>query len=172
MLNADCPGEQKMGRVILICGKMCSGKSTYANSLIKKSPAVLLSLDELTTLFFGPYGGADHVVILEKARNFLFRKSLEITLAGIDVVLDWGFWKQADRRDASLFFEGNHVPFEWHYVDASNDACLRNLKKRNREIKAGRHTSAYYFPEEVAFRFWEEMFEIPTKNEIDVWEPL
>ena len=158
-----------MNKAILICGKICSGKSTYAKSLMEKNPAVLLSLDEITTLFLGPYGGSEHYVILEKARKYLFDKSLEIILAGIDVILDWGFWKRANRREAILFYEKNNIKIEWHYLDVSNDVCLRNLNKRNREIETGLQTSAYYFPEEIARPFWEEMFEIPERNEMDIW---
>jgi predicted kinase len=160
----------KMSKVILICGKMCSGKTTYAKSLIKKNPAVLLSLDEITTLFFGSNGGAEHYVILDKAQKYLFDKSLEIIESGIDVIIDWGFWKKADRQEAILFYEKNNIIFEWHYVDVLNDDVLvKNLDKRNREIETGQQTSAFYFPEEIARRFWEEDFEIPEKNEMDIW---
>jgi len=30
-------------------------------------------------------------------------------------------------------------------------------------------TSSYYFSEEVAKNFWDERFEMPDKNEIDIW---
>ena len=79
-------GDTNMNRVILICGKVCSGKTIYAKLLIKKNPAVLLSLDEITTLFFGQNGGAEHYVILEKAQKYLFNKSLEIIKAGSNVI--------------------------------------------------------------------------------------
>ena len=158
-----------MSKVILICGKMCSGKTTYAKSLIKMNPAVLLSCDELTTLFFGPNGGAEHYVILDKTQKYLFNKSLEIIESRIDVILDWGFWKQAERQEAMLFYEKNNIMAEWHYIEASNDVLLQNLNKRNHEIETGQQTSSYYFPEEVARNFWEETFEIPEKNEMDIW---
>ena len=37
-----------MGRAILICGKICSGKSTYAARLKQEIRAVILSTDEVT----------------------------------------------------------------------------------------------------------------------------
>jgi predicted kinase len=158
-----------MSKVILICGKMCSGKTTYAKSLIKMNSAVLLSCDELTTLFFGPDGGAEHYVILDKTQKYLFNKSLEIIESGIDVIMDWGFWKRAERQEAVMFYDKNNIAFEWHYVDAPNDVLVRNLNKRNREIETGQLTSAYSFPEEIARSFWNEMFEIPAKDEMDIW---
>ena len=158
-----------MNKVILICGKIASGKTTYAKSLIKNNPAVLLSLDEITTLFFGADGGAEHYVILDKARKYLFDKSLEIVKSGADVILDWGFWKQSDRKEAILFYEKNNIRCEWHYVDASDDTLRKNLIKRNNEIETGQNTSSYYFPEEIVRRFWKEDFELPEKNEMDIW---
>lgn len=158
-----------MNKVILICGKMCSGKTTYSRSLIKKYPAVLLSQDEITTIFFGSYGGAEHYVVIDKTREYLFNKSLEIVESGIDVIIDLGFWKQVERQEAILFYEKNNISFEWHYVDASNDVLLKNLNKRNHEIETGQQTSSYYFPEEVANSFWGEMFEVPAKDEMDIW---
>ena len=157
-----------INKVILICGKMCSGKSTYAKSLIKKSPAVLLSTDELTTLFFGPHGGAEHHVIVEKTQKYLLNKSLEIIEAGIDVILDWGFWKQSERQDVTVFYQGKDISIEWHYIDTSNEICLSNLNKRNMEIETGQNTHSFHFPPEVAARFWTEMFDVPDKDEMDI----
>ena len=37
-----------MAKVILICGKICSGKSYYARKLKEKEHAVILSRDEMT----------------------------------------------------------------------------------------------------------------------------
>ncbi len=158
-----------MNKVILICGKMCSGKTTYAKSLIKQRPAVLLSQDEITTIFFGPNGGAEHYIVVDKTRKYLYSKSLEIIAAGSDVIMDWGFWTQAERQEAIQFYEKNSIKYEWHYVDVSHDVLIRNLNKRNYKIETGQLTSSYFFPEEVAHRFWNEMFEVPAKDEVDVY---
>lgn len=37
-----------MAKVYLICGKICSGKTRYAEHLRTISPAVILSTDEVT----------------------------------------------------------------------------------------------------------------------------
>lgn len=159
-----------MNKVILICGKMCSGKTTYAKSLVKKSPAVLLSIDEVTTIFFGPTGsGAAYWEIYHKTQSYLLAKSLEIIASGIDVILDWGFWKQTDRQQVALFYQKNSITIEWHYIDVSNELLQQNLIKRNYEIETGQQISSYSFSEEVARRFWNEIFESPARNEMDVW---
>ena len=44
-----------MAKVILICGKICSGKSTYAQQLRRENRAVVLSIDEVMLAFFGQH---------------------------------------------------------------------------------------------------------------------
>ena len=41
-----------MAKVMLVCGKIASGKSWYCRSLMEKSPALLLSVDEVTDRIF------------------------------------------------------------------------------------------------------------------------
>ena len=36
-----------MAKVYLICGKLCCGKTTYAQKLCKENKAILLSVDEI-----------------------------------------------------------------------------------------------------------------------------
>jgi Predicted kinase len=156
-----------MAKMILICGKICSGKTGYAKSLMKNDAAVLLSSDEITLALFGSNGGQEHGAVVEKLQKYLYKKSLEIVEAGMNVILDWGFWTQKDRHEANTFFSKNNIAFEWHYIDSSDDILQKNLRKRNHDIEEG-GAEAYYFPENIVIGFWE-MFEIPQKNEIDVW---
>ncbi len=156
-----------MAKVILICGKICSGKTRYSKTLINVYSAVLLSSDEITLALFGSNGGKEHGCIVKKLQNYLYQKSLEIVKSGINVILDWGFWTQEDRREAIEYYSKHHIDFEWHYIDSSNEVLQRNLSTRNREIQEG-NTIAYYFPDELIVQFWN-IFEVPEKSEIDVW---
>ena len=156
-----------MAKVILICGKICSGKTTYAKSLIKANPAVLLSTDEITVALFGPDASDEHDSIVEKTQKYLCQKSLEIINAGINVIFDWGFWTKPERQEASEFYANHNIAYEWHYIDASDDMLRENLNKRNREIEDGKSVF-YYFDDELANEFWG-LFEMPSRDEIDVW---
>lgn len=156
-----------MAKVILICGKICSGKTTYAKSLIIEHPAVLLSVDEITIALFGPNGGEGHDLAVEKTQKYLLQKSLEIIESDIDVILDWGFFTREDRWEAKEFYSKNGITFEWHYIDVPDYVLRKNLNKRNYEIKA-EQAQFYYFDDELANRFWD-MFEVPTKEEMDIW---
>ena len=46
-----------MPKVIMTCGKICSGKSTYAQKLRLEYSAVILSVDEITLALFGNEAG-------------------------------------------------------------------------------------------------------------------
>ena len=156
-----------MAKVILICGKICSGKTHYAKSLLQKSPAVLLSTDEITLALFWENPGAEHDAAVEKTQKYLFQKSLEILGGGIDIILDWGFWTAQERAETSAFYRAHGIPFEWHYLDTSEETLRQNLRTRNHAVASGQ-AQFYYFEDTLAERFWG-MFEPPGEGEMDVW---
>ena len=156
-----------MAKVILICGKICSGKTRYAKYFLKTNSAVSLSVDEIMIALFGTDVGTNHDLFVQKTQDYLYKKAVEIIESGIDVILDWGFWTQQDRTAATVFFKEHDIIFEWHYMDVSDEILCKNLRKRNREIVENQ-ILFYYFDDSTAKRFWN-MFEPPEKSEIDVW---
>ena len=154
------------GKVILICGKIASGKTTYAKDLIKDNKAVLLSADEITLALFDSEIGEKHDENVERTEKYLFEKAVEIIKTGTDVILDWGFWTREERLTASKFFKNKNIEYEWHYIDVSDEVLRENLKKRNSDIENGKNLF-YYFDDDGAEHFWN-MFEIPSLDEIDV----
>jgi predicted kinase len=58
-----------MNKVILICGKMCAGKSTYAKKIANDINAVILSVDEITLALFGQNISDKHDEMVEKTEN-------------------------------------------------------------------------------------------------------
>ena len=92
-----------MAEVIMTCGRICSGKSTYAQKLRTERNAVILSVDEITLALFPDGAGEMLDTYVERAEELLYRKALEIIEAGTDVILDWGFWTRAERIYARRF---------------------------------------------------------------------
>lgn len=156
-----------MAKVILICGKICCGKSTYAEQMRIKSSAAVLSVDEIMLAVFGQYAGEKHDEYCENLQNYLFDKSLELIEAGINVILDWGFWKRAGREYAREFFNSRNVQCEFHYIDVNDEMWKERLDKRNRSVNAG-EVIAYLVDDNLAKKF-ELAFEAPSRDEIDVW---
>ncbi len=61
-----------MGKIILICGKICSGKSHYVKQLKESINAVVFSCDEITA----------------RLRQYFYKKSEEVIRSGGNVILD------------------------------------------------------------------------------------
>lgn len=156
-----------MAKVILICGKLCSGKSAYAEKLRRETGAVLLSIDEIMLPLFGLYAGEKHDEYAEKTKKYLYDKSVEILHAGADVILDWGFWRKDERAAAKAFYGARNIPCTFHCLDVSDGVWKERIEKRNREIAAG-NIIAYPVDENLAAKF-ASRFEAPDKEEIDVW---
>lgn len=155
-----------MPKVYLICGKICSGKSTYAEQLRVQNHAVLLSTDEITLALFGQHCGDKHDDYVERTQSYLFNKSLELIEVGINVILDWGFWLKEERDYAREFYNSRNIACEFHYIDISDNTWKARLKKRNSAILA-EETNAYYIDDNIAKKF-ASIFEEPNEDEIDV----
>ena len=156
-----------MAKVYVLCGRLCSGKSTYAARLRKERRAVVLSTDEITLALFGQDAGEKMDDYVARTKAYFYRKSLEILESGIDVVLDWGCWTRRERHAVRRFYTDRGFACEIHYLDIDDEEWLRRLEKRNRDVLEGR-VSAYYVDEGLTAKF-RAKFEPPDESEIDVW---
>lgn len=153
--------------MILLCGKICSGKSTYAQRLRVEHQAVVLSVDEITLALFLQQIGDMHDTYVERAEQYLFEKSVEILKTGINVILDWGFWQKAEREYARAFYKAHGITCEFHCIHISDETWQERLQRRNAAILSG-ETNAYFVDENLAAKFGR-LFEMPDEDEIDVW---
>lgn len=151
----------------MMCGKICSGKSTFAQTLRKKHCGVILSVDEITLALFGGNAGEKHDEYVERAENYLYEKSLEILDSGVDVILDWGFWTRVERRQARDFYGSRGIEYEFYFIDISHEEWQRRIEKRNCDI-LGKRVSAYYVDEGLAEKF-RGIFEVPGEDETDMY---
>ena len=156
-----------MAKVILICGRICCGKTTYSQQLCQKSNAIILSVDEIMLAIFGQHAGDKHDEYANKTQIFLFDKSAELAAAGVNVILDWGFWTKEARASAKEFYKSRNIACEFHYIDISDEVWKQRLDKRNGSVLAG-ETQAYFVDENLAEKF-ASLFELPGEDEIDVW---
>ena len=156
-----------MPTVYLICGKLCCGKTTYAQKLKEKHNAVVLSIDEIMLPIFGLYAGEKHDDYVASVKQYLFAKSLELVRVGVNVILDWGFWTKAERDRAKALYKSENIPCELHYLDIKDEVWQTRIEKRNRAVMAG-ETTAYLVDAPLAAKF-EARFEPPTPDEVDRW---
>ena len=156
-----------MAKALLICGKIASGKSVYAERIKQQENAVMLSVDELVLSVLGSDLGEKHDEITERVQAYLFAKSVEIIRAGTNVLLDWGFWTKEKRQAARAFYESRSIACEFHYIDVPDAVWHRNIEIRNQAVLDGK-TDAYYVDEGLMLKL-QSLFEAPDKTEIDVW---
>lgn len=157
-----------MSKVILICGKICSGKTFYAREIKKAERAVLLSVDEVTYDLIDNIQGPVYDAFVKRVNAYLLKKTAELADAGCTVILDWGFWTRKERQDTTAYFAARNIAAEWHYIDIGDDAWHRNIKERNQRVLAGEGGSDF-FVDEGLFGKVTNRFEPPRPEEIDVW---
>ncbi len=155
-----------MAKVILICGKICSGKTFYCKKLQQKYNAVLLSCDEIESIIFHHSLGDKHDSVAEDIQKYLHKKAVDIISVGCNVVLDWGFWTKAQRTSVSEFYRSKGIGYEWHYVDVTDEIWKRNILSRNEAVISGK--SDDYYVDEGLLKKIEALFEVPAQDEIDV----
>lgn len=157
-----------MAKVIAICGKICSGKTYYANQMKDKENAVILSTDEATYDLIDNKQGEYYNVFAEKVNKYLMKKAAEIVNAGCNVILDWGFWTKEDREATTKYFHQSGIDVEWHYIDIEPSRWQQLIEKRNTKIRNGNVGSDFYVDEGLMKKLLSK-FEEPKRDEIDVW---
>ena len=163
-----------MGKVILICGKIGSGKTTYAKKLAEQLNAVNISQDELMLSLFGPeiyYNEPEkYRKYCSKVEDYVKLKAGEVAKAGAIAICENGFWSRSERDTLYKFYLDMGVKCELHYVDTPEEQRLLNIRCRNEEIRQGK--SHFYLTDDKDIYHY---FEIPTDSEIAVrvkWEEI
>jgi len=154
-----------MAKVIMTCGKLCSGKSTYARSLADETGAVILSVDEITLAVFRNEAGDMLDEYVRRIQDYLYGKSLEIAAAGTDVILDWGFWTSSEREYARSFYRQHGISCELHYLDITDELWKQRIAERNESVKNGK-VSAYFVDKGLEEKY-TGIFQPPDESEID-----
>lgn len=154
-----------MAKVVMTCGKICCGKSTYARTLRDELGAVILSIDEITLSLFPEGAGDLHDIYALRAEKYLLSLTLQILSAGTDVILDWGLWTKAQRSRLRAFWNENHIANEIHYLKLSPSEWERRISKRNAEIN--KQEPSAYEVDEGLLKKTESLFEEPSKEEVD-----
>lgn len=155
-----------MAKAILLCGLICSGKTTYAKALRKERSALVLCVDDITLALGDALRNETFDVAVERTKTYLMQKSLEVLDLNIDVILDWGFWSRAERDAARAFYAARRIPCELHYLCTNSDTRRRNIDGRNASFRSKDTKS--YFVDDGLLNKCDGLFEAPTSDEADV----
>lgn len=159
-------GELPMGKVILICGKIGSGKTTYANKLASELNAVIFAHDEIMLGLFGAELYKNDKEQFYKyapwVEDYVKRKAGESAKAGAIVICANGFWSRMERDELRKFYADMGVACELHYIDTPEEQRLKFIQKRNENIRQGE--LGYILTHENDINHF---FEIPNDDEIN-----
>ena len=118
--------------VHLICGFLGAGKTTFSQALAEQRSAVKFSVDELYLQIFTdePTRELD-AQAFDRLLLMLNGVWPQIVNAGVDVVLDFGFWRRAFRDDirARASLVGAETRLYW--LQCPDDVALARCLQRN-----------------------------------------
>ncbi len=156
-----------MGKVVVVCGKICSGKSYYSRKIKDDLNAVIISPDEATYELINNEQGEFYNVFSSRLNKYLTKKVGEIALAGANVIFERGLWTSKDRKDIRDYYNNIGVPCEIHYVYVDDDTWKKNIDERNQRILSGNCESDFYLDEGLMKKL-KSLWEEPTSDEYDV----
>lgn len=148
-------------KIILLIGKICCGKTTYAKSL---PGTMLISCDQLMQAMFPGGCGEQHDVLAARARKYLLHLARQCADAGVTPVVDFGFWTPALRREAIDALTGHEL--DWRWLDVPEDEWARRIEKRNAAIRAGEADPSDYCVDEGLLGKVNRLFVPPTEDEL------
>jgi len=145
----------------LTCGLPGAGKTTRALEIEAETGAVLLGADEWICRLYPDDAEAaardERRSLVEQLQWHLVEQLLT---AGVSVIVDWGLWTKAERKQYRDRAEALGATVHIEFVDAPLDELQRRVARRNENLPSGTfHISA---EEMVEFA---RLFEPPTESE-------
>ena len=156
-----------MGKVIITCGKICSGKSYYSRQLKDELNAVIISPDEATYDLLNNEQGEFFDIFSKRLIKYLTKKAGEVAQAGANVILERGLWSKSERKEVRDYYKQAGIDCEIHYVCVDDETWKQNIAERNKRIQEGNGGSDFYLDEGL-MRKLEFLWEEPTEDEYDV----
>jgi len=151
-----------MALLHLMVGLPCSGKTTYAKKLEKETNALRLTPDEWHTRLFGAdVLHPDHDQRHDTIEDLLWEIAASVLGHGVDVILDFGFWKRIERDDYRERAITVGAETKIHFLDTPEDVLLRRLDIRN---DVGDSRTAKIPPE--LMKEWLNQLEPPGEEEL------
>ncbi len=117
----------------LLCGKIASGKSTLAKTLVAEHAAILLSEDTwLAQLYPGEILSiADYLRCAQRIRGVLGPLVVNLLESGVNVVLDFPANTLANREWLLGLAQAAEVSHRLHYLELDDATCRARLHARN-----------------------------------------
>lgn len=159
-----------MAKVIILCGKIASGKSFYANKMKEQNNAIILSVDELMLNLSDHCLGNSHDDIANRCEKYFYQLAEQMVQIGLDVIIDFGYWSRKERLDAKSYFNNKNIKNEVHYVKCLEEKRYKQLQNRNELLISKRYDGlndrVYIIDDDLRERL-DKKFEEPQCDEVD-----
>lgn len=155
-----------MGKVILLCGKICSGKSWYSKKIKDSLNAVIISPDEATYELLENKQGEFYDIFSKRLNKYLTKKVGEIASSGANVIYERGLWTKKERKDILEYYCSKNIECELHYICVDDETWKLNIFERNKSVKDG--NKKYFYLDEGLMNKLEKLWEEPNDDEYDV----
>ncbi|KZK98826.1 MULTISPECIES: ATP-binding protein [unclassified Pseudovibrio] len=148
-------------KLLLVCGKIASGKSTLLTHLVNDHHAVLISEDHWNATLFPDELNTleDYVKYSARVKKALGPHIVGLLQHGVSVALDFQANTMRDRKWMKSLFEAANVAHELHYLSVPDEVCKERLWVRN---EAGEHQ---FTVSEAQFEQFTKYFQVPTVDE-------
>ena len=152
-----------MTTLYLICGLPGAGKTTLARQIEQARNALRLSPDEwIAQILADPSDRAELDRLRSPIEAVQWELAARVLALGVDVILDWGFWSEEERRSYRSRAEALGARVEVHFLDVSREELWARLSKRNADPPSGTFAVA-----EEELDLWLSWFEPPARSELE-----
>lgn len=121
-------------KVYILCGKIASGKTTYAKEVLCKQ-GILLSVDDVMLNLYDGCLKEQHGKTVERILHYFYTLIPQLLEQGCDCIIDYGFWTKKERMQIQQEMKEHNFPYEMLYLKKSEEVRRLHLKQRNEENK-------------------------------------
>lgn len=155
-----------MATLHLICGLPCAGKTTFAKRLEQEQLALRLTPDEWHIRLFGQdVKEEEHDGRHDLIETMLWEVAARVLTLGVNVILDFGFWSQSERKEYRSRAAKLGASSEVHFLDVSEKVLLARLAVRNAHLPPNT-----FLVSKAQLKAWTRLFQPPTRAELKRWE--
>ena len=119
--------QKRIPQIILLCGFLGFGKTTYALKLTLELPAKLFTHDEIMKERFGR-NPDDFAAKYKIVDDYIREQTKQAVQNGQNVILDYGFWSKAKRREYYQWAK-SLTPNVVFHVSAAQTAAPRGCRQ-------------------------------------------